>query len=376
MSALFIFYRRSDQRQKALTAPPSESPARYLLYGLEDMQAQGWDIKHNLDPSVVVRPGHKRMERYLNVLLTYLGARSGDFASPLAFRQFANQADLIVSTGDTQGLPLLTLHMMSVIRRPILYFSVGLPERMNAISPLWQKIYRAWFQNVTGIVAYGFAEAEWLQNWFRECPHAPPVFFIPFGVDTEYFKPIESSKTIDVLSIGADPHRDFSLLVKIAAQRPNVSFRIIASHTMVATWNALPSNLEVLCDVPLEDIRHHMSLSRIMALPLKDNTYSGATTTLLQAMSMAMPTIVTQVGAIQDGYGLHDGDNCMLVPPGDTSAMTKAIDRLLSDHSYATTLGKRARHHVTTFLQWPIYTRRLVEIIGQILPRNPPRRSI
>ena len=45
--------------------------------------------------------------------------------------------------------------------------------------------------------------------------------------------------------------------------------------------------------------RAEMSLARarIVVLPLKPNSYSGATTTLLQAMAMGKPLVVSAVGA-------------------------------------------------------------------------------
>ena len=60
--------------------------------------------------------------------------------------------------------------------------------------------------------------------------------------------------------------------------------------------------------------------ARVVALPVRDNAYSGATTTLLQAMALAKPVVVSRTAAIADGYWLEDGTNVRLVPPGDDAA--------------------------------------------------------
>ncbi len=63
-----------------------------------------------------------------------------------------------------------------------------------------------------------------------------------------------------------------------------------------------------------------MSRARVVALPVRDNSYSGATTVLLQAMAMAKPVVVSRTAAIADGYDLEDGVNCRLVEPGADGA--------------------------------------------------------
>ena len=64
-------------------------------------------------------------------------------------------------------------------------------------------------------------------------------------------------------------------------------------------------------------MRRRLEEARVVALPVLDNSYSGATTVLLQAMALAKPVVVTRTKAIASGYGLVDGENCRLVEPGD-----------------------------------------------------------
>ena len=58
------------------------------------------------------------------------------------------------------------------------------------------------------------------------------------------------------------------------------------------------------------------SEARVVALPVRENSYSGATTVLLQAMALARPVVVTRTAAIAAGYGLEDGRTCRLVAAG------------------------------------------------------------
>ena len=69
------------------------------------------------------------------------------------------------------------------------------------------------------IVAYGWGEVEELRAWLG--PHGPRVEFVAFGVDTESFRPdADAVVGDDVVSIGADPRRDFGLLLDLARRLP------------------------------------------------------------------------------------------------------------------------------------------------------------
>ena len=55
-----------------------------------------------------------------------------------------------------------------------------------------------------------------------------------------------------------------------------------------------------------QQIRERLLAARVVALPVRENSYSGATTTLLQAMACGKPTVVTRTAAIARGYELED----------------------------------------------------------------------
>jgi glycosyltransferase involved in cell wall biosynthesis len=63
--------------------------------------------------------------------------------------------------------------------------------------------------------------------------------------------------------------------------------------------------------------------------------------TILEAMALSRPVVASNVGGIPEM--IEDGVTGLLVPPHDAEALTAAIVRLLTDHSYADTLG-RAGH--------------------------------
>lgn len=63
----------------------------------------------------------------------------------------------------------------------------------------------------------------------------------------------------------------------------------------------------------------------------------GLGVSLLQAASAGVPIVATRVGGIPEA--VRDGENGLLVPPGDPSALGAAIDRLLGDLALRRALG-------------------------------------
>ena len=62
---------------------------------------------------------------------------------------------------------------------------------------------------------------------------------------------------------------------------------------------------------------------------------------LLESMAAAAPVVATRVGGTPEA--IQDGVNGVLVPPGDSPALARAIHQLLTDPELATRLGQAGR---------------------------------
>jgi glycosyltransferase involved in cell wall biosynthesis len=354
---IFIAYRDAPERRAALAA--ADGPERYRLFGLDELAAHGAEVQHNLGRRVPTWA--RAVDWALDKLLYGVGAYGGDFASVLASLREINRADVVLSTVDTVGIPLVLLRRLGVVRTPVVYVAVGLPERLVQLRRL-RGLYRRALADTRALVSYAESETGWLREWLG----APAnVVFVPFGVDTEQFAPVDRVPEQDVVSIGADPRRDFALLVGIAARHPELSFGIVASPEHARTLRDVPRNVTVEAALPLDAVRDRMASARVVALPVRDNNYSGATTTLLQAMAMAKPVVVSRTDAIATGYGLEDGVNCRLVPPGEGEAFERALLETLTGADAASDLGIRARETVERNLTWERYTNALWELLSR-----------
>lgn len=359
---VFFAFRDSALRRAALQAEPG-SPERYSLFGLDEAASRGAVVRHNLEREGRPPLWARAADTAVNRPLYALGGYGGDFASLVASLRQVNAADVIFSTVDTVGIPLILLRRARLVRKPIVYVSIGLPERLVQLQGArMRRLYVSALRRAQAIVAYSENEAAWLREWLGA--DGPPVVFVPFGVDVDGFQPApDVEQDTDVLSIGVDPRRDFELLLAVATRHPELSFRIVASANRARSLGARPANVALETDIPLEQVRDRFARSRVVALPVRDNSYSGATTTLLQAMAMGKPVVVSRTAAIADGYELEDGVNCRLVPPGDQQAFERALIETLTDAAAAASLGSRARQTVERSFSWERFTDALWQVL-------------
>lgn len=362
---LLVFYRDSALRRAALRAPAG-APERYCLLGLDQLAARGFEVGHNLErePPAWARAA----DRLLNRLVYGLGGYGGDFARVLPWLRAARRADVVLSTVDTVGLPLVLLKRVGLVRSPLVYVAVGLPERLERLrSGRIRRLYASALRRAHALVAYSAYEADRLR---AELVHEK-VEFLPFAVDPEGFRPRPHVlPDVDVVSVGADPRRDFALLLRVAERLPGLSFRLVVSAEHARSLPPATANVEVEVDLPFAAVPDRLSRGRVVALPVQENSYSGATTVLLQAMAMARPVVVSRTAALARGYGLEDGVNCRLVPPGDAGALEEALLDLLDDPDQAAAMGARARTTVERSLTWEGYVDALAGILRRAAARG------
>ena len=374
MASVFFAYRDSPQRRRALAAPLG-APERYLLFGLDQLVERGWYARHDLERAGEPPAWARASGAALGSGLERAGGYGGDFATVLASLRTANRADVVLSTVDTVGIPLLMLAWAGRVRPPLVYIAIGLPERLARLrSERMRRLYARALAGTAAVAAYSEHEAEELRSFMASYGAATRVEFVPFGVDEDVFAPSVGQSAVDVVMAGADPHRDVELFVGLAADMPNRSFRLVTTADRARTL-APPPNLEVEADIPFGDMKRRLEEARVVALPVLDNTYSGATTVLLQAMALGKPIVVTRTRAIADGYGLVDGENCRLVEPGDADAFGRALAGVLRDEWHARSLGARARRTVEDGLTWARYVDRIELLLRDACAGLPDGRS-
>jgi glycosyltransferase involved in cell wall biosynthesis len=99
-------------------------------------------------------------------------------------------------------------------------------------------------------------------------------------------------------------------------------------------------------------------------VPLSDGReFFGSPTKLFEYMAMAKPVVASRLGQIADV--MVDGENGLLVVPGDHLALARAIEKLAQDAALRGRLGANARSTVAEFYTWKQNAARVFENFEQ-----------
>ena len=144
-----LFYLFPDPTSRTSIAQPGH---RYggqasLWYGMDQANRFG----HTVDADLYHRSKRTRIEnvidRLINNIWSAMGGSGGNWFHILALRKPLARADLIISTADRVGIPLVLLMAVGLVpSRPILYMSIGLPERWDKMRAPMRRLYRWAFQ--------------------------------------------------------------------------------------------------------------------------------------------------------------------------------------------------------------------------------------
>ncbi len=374
---VFVLFRDTEER-RAMVARALKGEGGGLaggqLFGFDVLKEKGIAVDCNLRLPRTENVRQTVADCIERVYAPRTGIGRGDVCSVRAHLWQMNRARVVVATTDNTGLAAARLKAAGWLRAPLVYVSVGLPERIEAVAKISparaERCRRRLLATVDRFISYGWAEAEWLRQWLGD---QEKVQFIPFGVDVDKWRPEGAcGGPIDVLSIGADRMRDFQLLADYARRRPQVGVCLVAGPERAAELGMLPPNMKVRIHIPAEEVRKVISGARMVALPVKDNTYSGATTTLLQCMAMGKAVAVSRVGAICGGYGFKDGENLRWLEPGSQVGFDEAVDGLLEDGGLRRRLGEGARRHVVAHLDWDRYAAAMEDCLADWLKEELP----
>jgi glycosyltransferase involved in cell wall biosynthesis len=95
---------------------------------------------------------------------------------------------------------------------------------------------------------------------------------------------------------------------------------------------------------------------------------------LLEAMSYGLVCITTPVGGIPEV--IQDGQNGVLIPPGDTKALTEVLDRLICEPDLRFRLGREARATIEREYNWIERANQIKELYLDMLGIQQNKSSV
>lgn len=258
-----------------------------------------------------------------------------------AIKAFAKikKYDLIISHGAQSAFFLAFIRSIFGIKKPPhIIIDVGCLNG-GRTKQLELSIFQFTMKSVSGLIYHVSSQKTHYDKYFPYL--AEMAFFVPLGIDTEYFKPINNKEEDYILSIGYK-FRDWSTLLKAYSQiKTKTILKIVGPQKLNIK---LPKNVCVQPFVPINVLKELISKSKFVVLPLVNLPYAHGQMTLLQSMAMGKAVIVTKVPATVD-YA-NDKEDVLFVRLNDCDDMRNKIEYLLNNPGEVERLGINARKSV------------------------------
>ncbi len=183
------------------------------------------------------------------------------------------------------------------------------------------------------------------------------VQVLPHGVDLDRFRPLPPSggRTLRLLAVGRlVEKKGFAVLVDAVSRlRRPFDLRIVGDGPERAALEAQAVQAGVRDRIVFCGSRTHAELpaeyaaADVVVVPsIADRTgdRDGLPNVVLEAMASARPVVAANLAAIPSA--VRDGETGLLVPPGDASALSAAVDQLSASPTRLERYGRAGRCRV------------------------------
>ena len=348
------------------SARAGDGPTEFLFGGVE-LERDGHRVDHHeVDPDA---PAGRTARRLLD---SQAGAgRLPPHVSAAVLRQTREllpalrEAEVVVATTTGTAMALAAWRRARRLRTPLVGIVAGL------LNDPWSRARRATtlpLLRQLHAMLYGPGEAPGLLE--LDASLAGRVHVNRFGVDPRFWSP-SSGRGEGVLAIGSDGHRDWETLLA-AAPSIDAEIRVLTRHarpTMLppnVRWEPADWHRRLFSDAEVRDAYRGAA---VVVVPVKDVPQPSGQSVTLQASACACPVVLSRTRGLWDPDGLRDGENVLLVPPGNPEALAAEVNRLLVERGNAHAIGRAARLWVEEHATVEAYAERLLALCRVALKR-------
>jgi glycosyltransferase involved in cell wall biosynthesis len=304
----------------------------------------------------------------------------------LAFRQ-RHAYEVLVTDGEHLGIPLALL--LKLARSTTPHVTIG--HRLSAAKKRpffrWLKVH----SHMSKIAVHARRQYELA---LRLGIPAERLAFVPYQVDTTFWQP-QAVREEPLISSAGLECRDYPTLFQAVDGLPA---RVIVGASSYWSHRANtakafepPANVEVGA-FNYEALRELYARSAVVVVPLDDTDFQAGVTTILEAMAMGKPVVVShsqgQTDVVTDRRSFTRGllpryrptsmllsvadelgalePNGFYVVPGDPTGLRRALVYLLEHPEERARLGQSGRRTVERLMTVEHYAARFVSLIEQV----------
>ena len=208
---------------------------------------------------------------------------------------------------------------------------------LSAAETSFQRLRRAYERGLDAFIA----PSAFMATKMKTGGWTLPVRVIPNAVEA---RPADSGSPREDFFVYAgrlSPEKGVSVLVD-AAKSAGVALKIAGEGPELETLGISAGDVEFLGRLSTDEVGQLLQRCRAAVVP--STALENAPMAVLEPMAAGTPVIASAIGGIPEL--IRDGQEGLLVPPGDADALSGALSRLARDEGLASQLGDRGRERV------------------------------
>ena len=269
--------------------------------------------------------------------------------------------DLILTDSEHVGLLLASLFKLSRTRKAHVMIAHHLSPLKKAFFLRVLRVH----SHIDKIICYGSAQRDIAINKLKIPSHKVELVLHP--TDQNFWHPLPRQQDRIISSAGLEL-RDYPTLMK-AVDGLDVKLMLLAASPWSRRKNEteqvkIPDNVELLGNRSRQELRDIYARSLFVVVPLYETDFQAGTQVMYEAMAMGKAIVASRTTG--QGDILEEGVTGLYVPPGDVTALRKALLYLLDNPDEAQRMGANAREAVEEKLNLDAYVNRVQEIVSQV----------
>jgi len=217
---------------------------------------------------------------------------------------------------------------------------IWLADRWNNFSFLKKFMYRSLLKKTDILTFHSLDNLKFIEKILPEVKKE----LVLFGISLDSF-PIqrpeisEIRKSINVLSVGNDIHRDWSTLLDALGNKENIKLRIL-NRTLSKKLEEKYSNLKIIKPKNLDEIKENYKWADLVVVPLKENLHASGITVILEATTFGKPVVCSKTGGLEVYFS---EDDVYYIPVRNKNLLYKAVIELKENLDLREKLVKNAQ---------------------------------
>ncbi len=216
------------------------------------------------------------------------------------------------------------------------------------------------FKKLDGIILTTRKSIDFFKNYIDESR----IFFLPLPIDTNTFKPVKKDKNEKKVCLFLGTWlRDFKTMnevIKLLRDKKEIEFQLVTWEQNRKFFDPSLNNMKFFVDISFAEYINKLQRADALVLPLQTAT---SNLTILEAMSVGLPIITTDVGGVRD----YINDSfAILKKKGDAKGIAEAVVDLLSNESLRKEFGKKARKHAIDNFDFSVVSEKLKDIYRKL----------